>query len=144
MEEREVFNMAPNDPLYVDPNSIPPGVEYRWIRLGVLEYPDHAREIQTKRMGFTPVPADRHPEMCATGWGIRNEVANNFITYRQLILCEIDKRRMEGYTRQQAMINIHKMDSLPGLDTTMSDPYARAMDFGSSRASRSMAMSFPE
>lgn len=49
--------------LYVDPEMIPRGMRYRWVRETNLNEPDDARITDMMMIGWQPVPADRHPEM---------------------------------------------------------------------------------
>lgn len=51
------------DDFYVDPNKIPDGWSYEWKRFTVLGQEDPAYQVQLRRVGWTPVPASRHPEM---------------------------------------------------------------------------------
>jgi hypothetical protein len=130
MELREQFDMTANDPLWVDPRKIPHGWEYAWIKTALLDIPDFVREIQTKKIGFTPVPSDRHPELCTEG--MLGQLKHNYIKYRGLMLCEIPKSVMDRRRKTQALQNFQITDQLQGLQSMMSDPHLPKMDFGSS------------
>jgi hypothetical protein len=82
------LSMTYSSPLNIPLDIIPEGWTYSWIRLGVLDIEDKQRDSQTKMMGYTPVPKDRHPEL-AIGGHLGSKVSDNFIIYSNLLLCEI-------------------------------------------------------
>lgn len=47
----------------VDQSKIPAGYSYEWKRVSVLGQPDEEHQINVSANGWTPVPADRHPEL---------------------------------------------------------------------------------
>jgi hypothetical protein len=49
------------DDFYVDQNAVPEGWSYEWKRKSVWGQEDPAYQVQLARMGWDPVPADRHP-----------------------------------------------------------------------------------
>ena len=51
------------DDFFVDPDKIPDGWTYEWKRHTVLGMEDPSYQVSLRRMGWTPVPASRHPEM---------------------------------------------------------------------------------
>ncbi|CAB4156425.1 hypothetical protein UFOVP661_54 [uncultured Caudovirales phage] len=51
------------DDFYVDESVIPEGWSYEWKRHTLMGQQDPAYQIQLARMGWTPVPATRHPDM---------------------------------------------------------------------------------
>ena len=57
------------DEFYFDPSSIPDGWSYEWKRHTILNAADPTYEVALRRMGWTPVPASRHPEMMPTTGG---------------------------------------------------------------------------
>jgi hypothetical protein len=138
LEIREVYKMASDDPLFVPPERIPMGWEYSWIRTHTLDVPDFTREVQTRKLGFTPVPADRHPDMCIDDRYVTSQ-KNNFISYRGLLLCEIPKIIMDKRRAAQAQHNELVTNSLQGLNSMMSDPHMPKRDFGSSTATRTVS-----
>jgi len=129
LELRETFDMSPNDPLYVPQEWIEPGWEYHWVRISILGEPDYLRDVQTKKMGYTPVPADRHPTLCNDGK--IGHIQHNYITYRGSMLCEIPKSIAEKRRQMQTMQNIQRADSLQGVNAMMSEPGTIKKDFGS-------------
>lgn len=55
------------DPMYIDPRKIPPHTSYEWKRFSCFGQPDHDHQVNLRENGWTPVPAERHPEMMPTG-----------------------------------------------------------------------------
>lgn len=55
------------DEFYIDLNVIPDGWTYEWKRHVTLGQQDPAYQVQLARMGWTAVPASRHPEMMPNG-----------------------------------------------------------------------------
>ncbi len=49
--------------LWIDPATIPEGMTYAWFIESVLDQPDARYLKNAFRMGWKPVPADRHPEL---------------------------------------------------------------------------------
>jgi hypothetical protein len=122
---RDGLNMNWVDPLYIDPEKIPGGFEYRWIRESTYDQPDTSRIVEMKRKGWTPVPAERHPEMVPEDFLGRTTHLKGFIFHKGLILFERPKE--VGALEQKAMsqYNAKIMKSMPGLDNFMGDPYVQ-------------------
>lgn len=51
------------DQFYIDQNIIPDGWSYNWKRISVAGLEDIQHKARMKKMGWTPVPAARHPEL---------------------------------------------------------------------------------
>jgi hypothetical protein len=51
-----------NDKFHVPLNLVPPGWTYEWKRVSVIGKEDPAYAIEMREQGWTPVPAERHPE----------------------------------------------------------------------------------
>ncbi len=81
------------DKYHVDQERIPPGMSYEWKRVTYAGKEDREHQIDTDENGFTPVPADRHPELAG-----RNAKAGERIERGGLMLME---RPME--LRQEAL-----------------------------------------
>lgn len=47
---------------YIDPASIPPGMDYNWKRLTFAGQEDKEHQIGLAENGWIPVPAKRHPD----------------------------------------------------------------------------------
>lgn len=70
------------DDFYIDPNAVPDGWTYEWKRHTVLNAPDPTYEVSLRRMGWTAVPASRHPEMMPISH------SSNTITRKGMMLME--------------------------------------------------------
>lgn len=55
------------DDFYINPAEIPDGWTYEWKRKTIAGQEDPAYAVALARMGWEPVPADRHPSMMPTG-----------------------------------------------------------------------------
>lgn len=55
------------DDFYINPAEIPDGWSYEWKRKTIAGQEDPAYQVALARMGWEPVPADRHPSMMPTG-----------------------------------------------------------------------------
>lgn len=120
---RDYLQMTYPDPLAVDPRKIPAGYEYRWIRDSVLGQRDPYRMIYMARKGYTPVPADRHPELCWAGLPWQAEAQQQgYLCHGGLILCE----RLQKYAQIEQTtlekVNSARITALPGQDHFMDEP----------------------
>lgn len=78
---------------WVDASRIPEDTEYRWV-LETANGVDQENNLQKKQMaGFTPVPADRHPELVIKDYrvGEGRMKAPNYVRRLGHILMERDK-----------------------------------------------------
>lgn len=120
---RPVLNMTYKDPLYIPPEIIPPGWEYYWVRESIRGVIDEGRIVEMKRKGWTPVPADRHPEMAFDDYLARGTShLNGFIYHKGLILFERPKEIGDEERRAISNFNNRIVNSLPGIDNLMGDP----------------------
>lgn len=55
------------DRFAIPPDAIPEGTSYEWKRFSTFGKEDPHYQANLARMGWTPVPADRHPAMLAPG-----------------------------------------------------------------------------
>lgn len=112
-EMKPKFNMEYVDPLHVE---APEGWTYRWLRLGFRDgTPDQTNETQGISKGWTPVPADRHPEkMIKDTLGQMQK--QNFLLYGNLLLCEMPTVFVEMERDRLNRHNVELMRSMPGLD----------------------------
>lgn len=124
-ELRPTLRMGAIDKLWVDPNTIPHGWEYKWIRIGILGQPDYENEGKNMQLGYTPVPADRHPELVMRYRKGSDHHLENCIIKEGLMLCEIPKvfndERRELHQKLQNDI-VNSMEGLKhglGLEPTM-------------------------
>lgn len=56
------------DKFYVDPHAVPDGWSYEWKVRSVVGLEDPARQVAQARMGWEPVPVDRHPSFMPEGY----------------------------------------------------------------------------
>lgn len=62
LARREILTQS-RGRLYVNPEFIPAGVRYKWVRAATLGQPDNDNVLEALEMGWKPVPPDRHPEL---------------------------------------------------------------------------------
>jgi hypothetical protein len=117
-----VMNMEYYSPLWVDPDLIPLGMEYRWIRESVLGQPDLSRSIEMRRAGWTPVPASRHPDMCFDDFLGRQTHLKGFIFHKGLVLFERERKIGDAEKEYWAELNRKRVTSLPGRETELGEP----------------------
>jgi hypothetical protein len=114
-EMKPQFNMDYKDPLHI---IAPEGWTYMWVRIGFRDGPDSNRETEMMAKGWTPVPADRHPEkMTKNLLGQTQE--HNFIVDRGLLLCEMPTVFVEMERDKLNKHNIELMRSMPGLNNNL-------------------------
>lgn len=70
-----------DDPLFIDPKTVPAGVSYEWKRVSSYGQPDPHHQINLRENHWLPVPAKRHPELVANA-------SEGTICYNGLILME--------------------------------------------------------
>lgn len=121
-QKRAVMSMTGSDPLYVDPDVIPHGVEYRWMRESIQDRPDNKRMVEVRRKGWTPVPASRHPDMVYKDFFGRLDHMNAYIYHSGLLLCERPAELGRLEMQRIADHNHQVMTSMPGTDNFMGEP----------------------
>lgn len=114
------------DSLSIPTHLIPEGVVYRYIRESILGEPDDSRMIEMGQQGWEPVPAERHPELCAKDMLGRMGHMRGFIYRRGLILCE--RKKVYDDIQMQAIEakNNHLMNSIPGTENFMGERHMPA------------------
>lgn len=120
--KRAIMNMSYADPLYIDPERIPAGMVYRWIRESIRDLPDDARLAEMSKKGWTPVPADRHPERAFSDFFGRLERMHNYIYHKGLILFERPKELDDLEQKMASDRNAKIMNSIPGVENLMGEP----------------------
>lgn len=120
---RRNLRMEYSDSLYIDPQDVPPDVEYRWVRESVMGKPDMARMSVMKKKGWDPVPSSRHPErMIDVNATHLPSHLKGCIYHEGLVLCE----RLKVYCdieRDNVNKEIYRtMTATPGTDHLMSEP----------------------
>lgn len=121
---RKKQNMKPKGELDIDMSKKPLDMTYRWLSISVLNEPYHARETYMHSEGWTPVPADRHPEALPPDFLGRKQLTHNYIERRGLLLCErptvyveVDEEDLNEQTRQIT-------EGLPAVNNPMNDQLA--------------------
>jgi hypothetical protein len=90
--------MNPADILYFPPEKVPHGWTYKWIRISTMGEPDQNHERLQMRRGWSPVPADRHPEEARNHLHASDiHAVGNIIVRRGLMLCELPKEAADKY-----------------------------------------------
>jgi hypothetical protein len=92
--------MNPADILYFPIEKVPYGWVYKWIRVSTMGEPDLNHERLQMRMGYSPVPADRHPEEARNHLHASDIISTgNVIVRRGLMLCEIPKEAHDKFAK---------------------------------------------
>lgn len=84
------------DEFYIDPSVIPDGWTYEWKRFSTVNKEDFAYLNAQKRAGWTPVPAERHPDK------VPDDQKDGNILFKGMILME---RPTEIVEERKAMLN---------------------------------------
>lgn len=121
-EIRALLNMEYLDPLHIPEDKIPEGKEYYWVRKSVNGEEDPHRMIEMARKGWTPVPADRHPEMQLQDFFGTLAHMKGYIVHKGLILCERPKEYGDIERRKREKRNYEILTSMPGTENFMGEP----------------------
>lgn len=97
--------------LWVDPAKIPPGMTYRFINYKILDIPVTGRISIMRRRGWTPVPAARHPELCADDIFNPGD-SSGFINIDGSVLFERSAKMSEKAKRELAEKNASEVNNL--------------------------------
>ncbi len=121
-ELRAILNMKYQDPLFVPPEIIPDGMEYYWVRESYMGQVDTFRMVEMKRKGWSPVPAERHPELVFEDFFGNLSHVKGYIYQKGLILCErpIEYGKIER--EQIDRTNYEIMTSMPGTENFLGEP----------------------
>jgi hypothetical protein len=135
LEER-ISQLRPKlDVMYVSPldipkEVIPEGWTYHWFRTSVYDQPDTARDVAAKNNGWTPVPANRHPEIFNSGVSGRKITNHGNIEYCGLVLCEIPMAIYEEMQRRIHEKHLNEVRGLKGLEGLGNDARVFANEVG--------------
>lgn len=92
--------------LYIDPRLVPKGMTYRWVREANLNQPDNNNVSRSLRVGWRPVPADRHKEYVVPSIpGLTDHLDHSLIRSGGLLLCERPTREVEADRRFVEQMN---------------------------------------
>lgn len=108
-EERVMPHMGYQSRLHINPKKIPPDKRYYWVATSVLGQPMDDNITRHQMAGWSPVPADRHPELIPPPLPGRENEIPQFITAPGLILMEKPEnlvRQAESWLRQQNMLTL--------------------------------------
>ena len=114
-ELRPSMNMLPVSKLHIDASVVPFGWEYKWVRVSCMSIPDYQNENESLSSGYTPVPADRHPELARRFSNKGQSNTEGFIVKEGLMLCEIPKSINDEKRQFFARMNTEKVTSLESL-----------------------------
>lgn len=109
-EERDMPMPLDRGVLWTPPP--PKGMTYRWVRLTVLNEPDHGNWGHKTQTGWRPVPRSRHPKeypfIPMPGF---NSDSENIIN-GGLILCEMPEEVLTNAKRRQEKLTAEQMNSI--------------------------------
>lgn len=134
-EQREMFlrniqNMDHQSVLYVPPEIIPEGMEYRWCTISIVGEPRPGRLIGLRRVGWEIVPPERHPELVFAD-PLKGPTANgNHIEHSGLILVERPKEYGEIEDAMRAEKDYRNLINLPACENYMGEPTMPAHNSG--------------
>lgn len=114
----KTLQMNFQDPLFVDPATIPADMDYKWVRDSLLGVPDKTRMMMQRRLGWVPVPAENHPEMMPEFDAQREHHLDGYIHYSGLVLCQRPKEFGDIEREMERNANYAAMQHVPGLDTS--------------------------
>jgi hypothetical protein len=118
-EERAILDQLSTSPLHIPEHEIPDGMEYSWVRETVVGQYDEGNVTDKTRLGWRPVPADRHPSAASgahfPGMKPTTEQAN-IVRYRGLVLCERPAYIGEAIRNARMREQIEIMQSTPGME----------------------------
>lgn len=105
--EPNIIAMLEKGDLYIPPELIPRGMRYEWKAETVMGQPIPSLSLNL-RMGWAPVPSDRHPELGAPL--MKGREPDPLIRRGGLILCERSEelcRRVEDYFKNETAAQTH-------------------------------------
>lgn len=85
-QRRRSSNADPARRFDIDPRIVPEGIDYNWKRITVYGQTDEEHQIDLAESGWTPVPAERHPDKAG-----RNVKPDSMIIRGGLVLMERPK-----------------------------------------------------
>lgn len=116
---RRYIEMDYYDPFQEVARNKPEHVEYAFIRTSIYDVPDYNRLPDMERLGWTPVPASRHPEIAFQSHLGNPASKQGFIENKGTILCERDKELCELERKKTRERNWVIQHSLPGRENFM-------------------------
>jgi hypothetical protein len=94
------------DKFYIPADAVPDGWSYEWKRHTIFNQPDPTYEVNLARLGWTAVPAARHPEMMPSGSGHVTIYRDGMRLYERPLeittrFKDIDNRKARDQIRQK-------------------------------------------
>lgn len=136
MHKRNIMNMSHQTTLYVDERLVPAGMVYRWVCDSVRGEPNHAVMVDARSKGWTPVPADRHPELCYADYMGRDSHTRAYIWRNGALLCERSVELNNLERDKLAKYNYEQLNSLAGTENFMSDAHSYVRDHSKTSISK--------
>jgi len=119
---RKMFAMQWHDPLHIEPHLIPQNMEYKWITDSIMGDNSRSKIPAEKRMGWTPVPAENHPEMMPSMDFGRKSHLDGYIHVKGLVLCQRPKRIGDIQRQLEHEACLANMQQIPGQDGSSQVP----------------------
>ncbi len=126
---------------HMDDQMIPKDKQYYFGRDLVAGSPDMYRISELRRMGFSPVSAERHPELCISDTPWRKTNMEEYIYRGGQILLEREKIYEEVETKMRNENQLKAMQSIPTSNDLMND-HVMPMRSYSNETSISKCVSF--
>lgn len=105
------------DKYYIDRRTIPDGWDYEWKTKAVFGEERPAYQVQLERMGWTPVPAERHPSYMPDGGKYSTIERDGMILMERPLELTQEARQIElKKARQQVRHKEAQLNSAPGAD----------------------------
>jgi hypothetical protein len=105
-----------DNPFHIPKEKIPPGMTYSWVLESIYNEHLPSRMMEFLRKGWTPVPRERHPELCLEHLLGRTVNISPFIHYggQNLLECptELCDKEKEKWNRR----TINEVNSLVGAE----------------------------
>lgn len=93
-----------DNPFFIDPKVIPPGVTYEYKRHTTLGQVDEDHLIAMREMGWTPVPAKRHPHMTFEGGSAKGHILKRGMILMERPVQLTQEARMEDNQRAKSQV----------------------------------------
>jgi hypothetical protein len=115
--ERAILDMDYRDSMYIPPNLAPEGWVYKWGNYSIFGEPLPQNMMKLRRKGWTPVPADRHPEFAFEIFGNSDPNMRGFIYRSGSVLIERRKEYEDMENREIERVNTEALLNMPGAES---------------------------
>jgi hypothetical protein len=109
---REMSQAHYQSKLHVPRSKVPPDMTYSWVRESTLNEPDPDNVTDRMIRGWSPVPADRHPEMVPPALPGHEGIQVQIIRRGGLILCERPTRDVQATRQDRDRENIEMLQDV--------------------------------